>query len=317
MKQKLFGMVFGQACGDAVGRYTEFLSECGVKSRYPTRESFHFPPNEYLVNNRTKIPNCHWTDDTDQMILLLEMLIETGNQVDIKIFAKKLKNWVENGKPEFGYTYGVGVGNLTLNIVNHRDFSDNPLSASKAVWQGVMAPNGSLMRTSILAFRFLSYEKTIEDAVIMSRCTHYDTRCSIAVSVIVSILWDLINGTDERYILDRAKKFCYDYPEHTTEAIKYFNMSSLNEAKLNEQIGYVFKCMMCGLYAFINRNKPYKEVILDIILQGGDADTNAAVAGAILGAHQGYNSLPQEWISKIPFKNWLEDKLEIYLKNFY
>ena len=115
----------------------------------------------------------------------------------------------------------------------------------------------------------------------------------------------MINKTPEALILDRAKIFCNSAPStfkpfnsdqeitYQEEALNYFNMQSLDEINLNEQIGYVFKCMACGLYAFRNRNRPYKEVILDIILKGGDADTNASVAGSILGAYQGYSNYLQ------------------------
>ena len=193
---ELFGLIFGQALGDAVGRYTEFLFEQSVKSRYPTREDFIFPPRAEHQLSRS-FQEGHWTDDTDQMILLLDMLCETNNQIDPILFAKKLKNWVEHGVPELGYHKGIGVGSLTLSLVNMTSFITDPFTASKRAWQGYLAPNGSLMRTSILAFRNLSYEQTLADAVTMSLSTHYDPRCSIATRVIISILWDIINKTDK------------------------------------------------------------------------------------------------------------------------
>ena len=322
--EQLLGLVFGQAIGDAVGRYTEFLFEQSVKSRYPRREDFVFPP---LPQNQLQrsFPEAHWTDDTDQMIHLLDMLCERNNKIDPILFAAKLKDWVDHGVPELGYFKGNGVGTLTLSLMNIGCFLTDPISASKKAWQGYLAPNGSLMRTSILAYRNLSYEETLADALTMTRTTHYDPRCSIATLVIVSILWDLINRTDEEVILSRARSFgssqtgnfkllSGESKSYTEEALSYFSMLTLEEMALNEQIGYVFKCMACGLYAFRNRKRPYKEVILDIILKGGDADTNASVAGAILGVYQGYSSLPKEWLEKLPFRKWLETKAEKFLK---
>jgi ADP-ribosylglycohydrolase len=40
----------------------------------------------------------------------------------------------------------------------------------------------------------------------------------------------------------------------------------------------------------------FKKAILEIVNQGGDADTNAAVAGGILGAKLGYSALPKNWV---------------------
>ena len=322
MNNILYGLVFGQACGDAVGRYTEFMCENSVRQRYKLRNDFIFPP---LPENCTQrqVQECHWTDDTDQMILLMDMLTETKNKCDIFSFAKKLKNWVENGVPELGYTRGIGVGNLTAAVASNEKFLPDPLSASRIAWGGCLASNGSLMRTSILAYRNLNYEDTLRDALLLSKTTHYDPKCSISVLVIVSILWDIINKTPDDLILDKAKKFCSSFEGNFTlpsgqkisykdEALKYFDILKLDDMDLNKQIGYVFKCMACGLYAFRNRSKPFKEIILDIILKGGDADTNAAVAGAILGAYQGYDNLPKEWVEELPHKEYLIEKIKKY-----
>ena len=53
--------------------------------------------------------------------------------------------------------------------------------------------------------------------------------------------------------------------------------------------------------------------ILKIVLSGGDADTNAAVAGAILGAEFGINQIPEEWKDGLFYASMLHDKvLEFY-----
>jgi hypothetical protein len=38
---------------------------------------------------------------------------------------------------------------------------------------------------------------------------------------------------------------------------------------------------------------------VDTVMRGGDTDTNAAIAGALLGAAYGRNALPKQWIEKI------------------
>ena len=38
---------------------------------------------------------------------------------------------------------------------------------------------------------------------------------------------------------------------------------------------------------------------------GGDADTNAAVACAILGAKYGYSSIPQEYVEGLIYKGFM------------
>lgn len=323
MSDKLLGLVFGQAIGDAVGRYFEFMYKDSINRKY-SREQFDFPP--YKIDMlRPTIQVCDFTDDTQQMTLIMDMLIELNNKIDINLFAKKLKNWATNGIPELGYDRGIGIGNLTFSLVNMPNFESNPLECSKQVWQGIMAPNGSIMRTSILAYRNLPYEQTIEDAISISMVSHYDPRCTISVAVIVSILWDVLNNTSEDIILNRAKEWCskfkgsfkhFGFDEYTTyeeESLKYFNMKKLDDIKLEEQIGYTLKCMACGIYAFRNRKRLFKDVLLEIVFEGGDADTNAAVACSILGAYQGYDKLPDSWLKKMPHYDWLLTKSRKFL----
>ena len=44
-----------------------------------------------------------------------------------------------------------------------------------------------------------------------------------------------------------------------------------------------------------------------MVRAGGDADTNAAVACAILGAKFGFSSMPQEYVEGLIYKEQLEE----------
>lgn len=45
-------------------------------------------------------------------------------------------------------------------------------------------------------------------------------------------------------------------------------------------------------------------------MAGGDADTNCAVAGSLLGAYLGVEALPAQWIDGLARRQWLERKVE-------
>lgn len=49
---------------------------------------------------------------------------------------------------------------------------------------------------------------------------------------------------------------------------------------------------------------------MKIVLSGGDADTNAAVAGAILGAKFGINQIPEEWKDDLLYASMLYNKVQ-------
>ncbi|KAJ4298806.1 hypothetical protein N0V88_003843 [Collariella sp. IMI 366227] len=52
----------------------------------------------------------------------------------------------------------------------------------------------------------------------------------------------------------------------------------------------------------------FEELITDLIMRGGDADTNACFAGALLGGHLGYSYLPDHWKHGLKYEEWLLGK---------
>lgn len=296
----IYGLIYGQALGDAVGAYTEFRKEEMIGREYPTIESFTFPPkvDTHFMKRNTQ---CDWTDDTDHLILLMEMLTETGNKIDEKLFAKKLSTWVEYGFQELGDMGGRGCGNFTARLVQNPMFLENPLKTSETEWALTgNASNGSLMRCGIMACRGLPRDQTIAESVAMSKCTHFDERCSKSVAIMTALLYDTMNTGVVR--------------------IKEVKLENLDID--GSHIGYVELCLNTGLWAYYEytqKRTPFSRIIKRLALKGGDADTNCAVAGALIGACAGYQKLTEdpevrEWVSKLPNKEWLDKKIEAFLE---
>ncbi|KAI8364878.1 ADP-ribosylation/Crystallin J1 [Choanephora cucurbitarum] len=77
-----------------------------------------------------------------------------------------------------------------------------------------------------------------------------------------------------------------------------------------------FKCLGTALFCLTREVPPhmeteyFKKMLMDVVMQGGEADTNAAAAGAMLGARFGYSQLPTEWVVGMKRWEWLEDKID-------
>lgn len=175
---KIIGMIYGHALGDAVGLQSEFkMSDDDMKIEFP----YSRPIRDY--------PKCDWTDDTDHVILVMQSLIANNMKYDERDFAKRLKCWADNGFPELGDTTGLGLGGTTNMVIIHPEFLSDPKAAATDVWIKAgkrIAPNGSLMRTSIID-TFPKLGDVIDLAADLSRATHADPRC-IASCVFQSVV---------------------------------------------------------------------------------------------------------------------------------
>ena len=48
-------------------------------------------------------------------------------------------------------------------------------------------------------------------------------------------------------------------------------------------------------FAALASGQAFEDALIEVVNKGGDADTNGAVAGALLGARDGYQAIPIRW----------------------
>jgi len=63
-------------------------------------------------------------------------------------------------------------------------------------------------------------------------------------------------------------------------------------------MGFTLKAMQVGLWC-LEHAEDFEESLVLVIHAGGDTDTNAAVAGAILGALHGAGGIPERWTERL------------------
>jgi ADP-ribosylglycohydrolase len=77
------------------------------------------------------------------------------------------------------------------------------------------------------------------------------------------------------------------------------------ELQDEDSVGYTLKTLAAGLWAYWHA-KSFEEGLLEVVRAGGDADTNAAVACAILGAKYGFNAIPSEYTNGLIYGEQLD-----------
>ena len=372
------GLIYGCALGDAFGVQAEAMDKEELKRKYPTGiTSMSF--------NTVRGIHCgDWTDDTDQMILLMESIDITGqsksnnantnstkyntsqstntsqsnNNANIiqyqlyeKTFAKKLKHWKNHGFSELGDLAGMGLGQLTARVISHDAFLTNPYLASRETHKLLhdRIPNGGVMRTAICGL----FPNWMELATRQCQVTHWHPECVISCQFVCWMIRQCLKTkANGRYRMKHPLYFVNKYVvEEHRDKLKIYIYQNLKDLNLDERHtwGYTYKAMGCAVWVYLrilqhnkkytsvdenditekknstsnnNSNKThltyneldFKKLILEIINEGGDADTNAAVAGSVLGCYLGYTNLPKDWLSCLIHKKWLDEKIYIFVK---
>ena len=99
--------------------------------------------------------------------------------------------------------------------------------------------------------------------------------------------------------------------QYDTRIEEYLTLSLEEDIKQldlqNEtSMGYTLKTLAAALWAFWHADS-FQDGLLKVVRAGGDADTNAAVACAVLGAKFGFQSIPQEYVNGLVYREQLEE----------
>jgi ADP-ribosylglycohydrolase len=301
-------VIFGHAFGDAIGLGTEFLSKLQVNNYYPNGlETL----NQIVRDAHRRRWKCgDWTDDTDQMICILDSLLSHG-KVDVLDIAGRIYQWAADG--------GMGIGETVLKVVGSPDFLKQPHSVSERVWLSSgrqAAANGAVMRTSVLGiWQNETPEKVKKNAEAVCKITHYDPRCVASCVVVCLAISSLLRETPDASILvDSLAKEADTIDLRVREYIEKAMLPDITVLALDETnaIGYTLKAMAAGIWALLHPTS-YRDGIISVIHEGGDADTNAAVAGAILGARFGFSGIPRIWVDSLLHRSELDARVDSLL----
>uniref|UniRef100_K1R3A1 Uncharacterized protein n=1 Tax=Magallana gigas TaxID=29159 RepID=K1R3A1_MAGGI len=331
-QNQIKAVLYGQCIGDAIGLLTEFLTKEEAKTYYKeVKNNLEFKHKAIVCDvHRNKWKEGDWTDDSDQMLMILMSITDNEGKLDCKDIARRLKNWMTHGIPELGDVGGLGLGRTTGAVLHQKNYEDDPHACAELVWresQCKVAPNGAVMRTCVVGtHRFQNLEEVAKNASDIARVTHHDHRCqasAVAVSVAIAMMLQRNeNHLDSKghYKVDQIIKDTYDIAvkyieieEQKQELLSYLECKYIKQLKLCESgIGYTFKSLACGFWAL--KQNDFRKAITKIVMQGGDADTNACVAGALLGCKLGLAAIPSSWKDGFLHKKWLDQQISRFLR---
>ncbi|KAB1657881.1 ADP-ribosylglycohydrolase family protein [Pseudoclavibacter chungangensis] len=294
-RDRVAGVLLGQACGDALGVPDEFGP--ALPDSYTPRMTgggpFGFDPGEY-------------SDDTAMAVCIAEVSSRGADltaAASLDEIAERFRAWAAGSKD-----VGAQISRVLARSANRPGPAGAAmLDASRAVAAANPGHvgNGALMRTAVVGLtRVADRDATAAAARAVAELTHADP-----LGLEAAVLWseavrlavtegrlDLESGLDLVPVSNRDA--WADRIEEATDV----------DPRRYERNGYVVWALQAAWAACSWRPEPESDPtprqrlvhgIERAVRAGDDTDTVAAIAGGLLGAVEGRSSVPDQWVDDI------------------
>jgi ADP-ribosylglycohydrolase len=277
------GCLLGQFAGDSLGGLVEFRSADEIRRRNPR-------------GVRELRDGGHWgtiagqaTDDSELALMLGRSLVERG-AFDGDAVARAYGHWYASGPFDCGGTIARAAS------VASRVAADHAATARKFANTQSQA-NGALMRLSPLGVfgHALPPEDVAELARRDASLTHPHAVCRDASAVFaVAIARAVARGGTAAELFDFAVDWADAAGLHADVRADLTAAADEPPADFSRNMGWVRIALHNAFYQLRHADSLERGVV-DTVMSGGDTDTNAAIAGALLGAVYGESAVPRQW----------------------
>jgi ADP-ribosyl-[dinitrogen reductase] hydrolase len=287
LHDRAIGSVVGLALGDALGAPFESRRASDIPLPLPAFEL----PWMGLAPGST-------TDDTAMARNLTRSLI-ANEGLDVDDVLHRHIEWFRSDPPD--------VGNLTRRVLI--DASEGVPDAARRYVERrgpeVSAGNGSVMCCAPLGVAYANRPGLLmELAPALSAITHWDERCRTACLAVTTTVAALVRGEPgDRAVLEGVSTVA---DREGGEELEYLVEEAGRARPVDgPDMGFAFFTAGIALRAATD-GRGFEDGLRHVVSLGGDTDTNAAVAGAILGAIHGLSGSPAAWLDRLQDREAIE-----------
>ena len=286
------GCLLGQVIGDSLGSRVEFMNAAEIAREHPGGV------RELADGGRYKTIAGQPTDDSEMALTLCRSILHEKKYLKENVL-QAYRVWLQTRPVDVGSTTERGLLGM------HTTESES---------------NGSLMRVSPLGVWAAGEPaRAAATARTDSALTHPNPACVEACAGYVAAIAAGIGGADRKAMLDAALS---EAKGTAREAIRRGADGVLPDFA---KVGAVLVSLQNAFQKLLHA-KDFEDALVATVAAGGDTDTNAAIAGALLGACHGREAIPARWILPVlacrplaeggalrlrPVDYWPDDLLEL------
>ena len=314
-QDRALGALLGLALGDALGMPTQSMSRELIAARYgPITTLLAGAPDQPIAPGR---PAGSITDDTEQALLLAQLLIDGAGRVDALMFAEALELWeqdmVRRGSVDL-------LGPSTKRAIERLRAGESPELAGR---DGTT--NGAAMRIAPVGIAVPASEPAalLELVVQASRVTHNTGLGIAAAAAVAAAVSAGVSGADLPDALDEAERAAeagarrghWSAGGSIAARIRWARrwVRGMPRAELADAVADVIGTSVASQESVVaafalaeGLGADPGEALRTAAGLGGDTDTVAAICGAILGARHGVAGLPADLVDQVRTVNQLD-----------
>jgi ADP-ribosylglycohydrolase len=280
------GTIVGAWVGDATGGVLEFS---GVPTPKAVEAALKMPGGGVHHLGRGQI-----TDDGELTCALLRGLLAGGGPLNLNKLARHYGSWIESRPFDLGGTLRKSMPKASVAIHTAE------MCRRGAKTAGNSQSNGCLMKISPLAVycRNLGPQDVTSAVLEEVSLTHPNATVQWACVLYVLTIVNLLNGHDRTSAYTQARDWVLTLCNvEFRDWVAAIDDQSI-EVVPNRKSGWAKIALVHGFRVLL-AGLSYEDAIKALVAKGGDTDTNACIAGALIGAAVKLSGIPADMVDKV------------------
>jgi ADP-ribosyl-[dinitrogen reductase] hydrolase len=284
---RALGCMLGMVIGDSLGSQVEFQTAEMIRTAYPggVRDLAVSPVWQTLAGQPT--------DDSELGLTLARSLVRMG-RYDTEDAAGAYGRWYASEPFDCGHSTRLAFGPAAAAAIGDK------ARAARNKADRDSQSNGSLMRIAPIGVSARDPDEAAHFASEDSSLSHPHPVCRAACASFAAAISAALFGADRRGMMEIALRIAdaAGIEAAPVGAALRHAAASVAPADFQHHMGWVLISLQNAFF-HLAAGTAIEPALIATVGHGGDTDTNAAIAGALLGAADGRASLPVRWVMPV------------------